>query len=56
MAFNLDNYETVEDRLKKFWSDNPNGRIETHVAKINDEGTMVIVKALIYKTLMMIKP
>jgi len=49
MAFNLDNYETVEDRLKKFWSDNPNGRIETHVAKINDEGTMVIVKALIYK-------
>lgn len=49
MAFNLDNYETVEDRLKRFWSDNPNGRIETHVAKINDEGTMVIVKALIYK-------
>jgi hypothetical protein len=49
MAFNLDNYETVEDRLKKFWSDNPNGRIETHVAKINDEGTMVIVKALVYK-------
>ena len=49
MAFNLDNYETVEDRLKKFWSDNPNGRIETHVAKTNDEGTMVIVKALVYK-------
>lgn len=49
MAFNLDNYETVEDRLKKFWSDYPNGRIETHVAKINDEGTMVIVKALVYK-------
>jgi hypothetical protein len=49
MAFNLDSYETVEDRLKKFWADNPNGRIETHVAKINDEGTMVIVKALVYK-------
>jgi hypothetical protein len=29
MAFNLDNYETVEDRLVRFWNDHPNGRIFT---------------------------
>ena len=23
--FNLENYETVEDRLKAYWSDNPEG-------------------------------
>ena len=26
--FNLDNYETVEERLKKFWKENPKARIE----------------------------
>ena len=30
--FNLENYETVEDRLKQYWKDNPNGRIWTEVA------------------------
>ena len=29
MAFNLEDYETVEERLAKFWNDNPDGRIET---------------------------
>ena len=30
-----DEYDQVEDRLKKFWKDNPNGRIETDIiAKI----------------------
>ena len=29
MAFNLEDYETVEERLSKFWKDNPDGRIET---------------------------
>ncbi len=27
--FNLDDYETVEERLTKFWKDHPEGRIET---------------------------
>ena len=27
--FNLDDYETVEERLVKFWKDHPEGRIET---------------------------
>ena len=25
--FNLDEYELVEDRLKAYWKDNPNGKI-----------------------------
>ena len=46
--FNLDNYELVEDRLKKFWKDNPNGRINTDVVDSSDDGTMVIVKAELF--------
>ena len=46
--FNLDNYETVEDRLKKYWEDNPQGRIWTDVAHITDDGTCVTIKAEIY--------
>ena len=46
--FNLDSYETVEDRLKKFWADNPNGRIETNVVHITDDGTCVTIKAEIF--------
>ena len=47
--FNLDNYETVEDRLKVFWKDNPNARISTDIAHITQEGTCVTIRAEIYK-------
>ena len=46
--FNLDNYELVEDRLKKFWKDNPKGRINTDVVASNEDGSMVIVKAELF--------
>lgn len=46
--FNLNEYEMVEDRLKKFWADNPNGRIETNVVHITDDGTCVTIKAEIF--------
>ena len=46
--FNLDNYETVEDRLKKYWEDNPTGRICTEVQHITDDGTCVTIRAEIY--------
>ncbi len=46
--FNPADYEMVEDRLAKFWKDNPNGRVYTEVVKTSDDGTMVIVKAYIY--------
>ena len=47
--FNLDNYETVEERLKKFWNDYPNGRIETEVIHITEDGTCVTIRSEIYK-------
>ena len=46
--FNPADYEMVEDRLAKFWKDNPNGRVYTEVVKTSDDGMMVIVKAYIY--------
>ena len=47
--FNLENYETVEERLKVFWKDNPKGRIFTEVVHETDDGSCVTIRAFIYK-------
>lgn len=49
--FNLENYETVADRLVKFWAEHPNGRIETRLVNGWAEGKMdqFIVHACIYR-------
>jgi len=46
--FNLEDYETVEERLTKFWKEHPDGRIATEIL----EHTLqrFIVKASIYRT------
>jgi hypothetical protein len=46
--FNLEDYETVEERLIKFWNDHPDGRIDTTLV----EHTLqrFIVRASIYRT------
>jgi hypothetical protein len=46
--FNLEDYETVEERLVKFWKDHPDGRIDTLLV----ESTLqrFIVKASVYRT------
>ena len=49
MAFDLNSYETVEDRLKKFWSEYPNGRIDTYIQNMADDGTWCVVGAHVYK-------
>ena len=54
--FNLNDYELVEDRLKKFWKDNPNGRVETEVVHITDDGSCVTVRALCYKDIEDVNP
>jgi|TARA_R100000084_G_C4647033_1_gene147370 hypothetical protein len=54
--FNLENYETVEDRLKLFWKDNPDGRIETDIVHITTDGTCVTIKAELYKDLTDARP
>ena len=46
--FNLDDYETVEERLVKFWKDHPDGRIETDL--IDGTNGRFIVKASIFRT------
>ena len=46
--FNLENYETVEDRLKQYWKDNPNGRIFTEVVHETDDGSCVTIRAFVY--------
>lgn len=48
MAFNLEDYETVEERLTKFWKENPDGRIETEL--IEATATRFIVIARIFRT------
>jgi len=48
MAFNLDNYETVEVRLEKFIKDWPDFRIDTELESFAND--RFIVKAYIYRT------
>ena len=46
--FNLENYETVEERLEKFHKDFPDFRIETQLVGHNDG--RFIVQAWLYRT------
>jgi hypothetical protein len=46
--FNLDDYETVEERLIKFWKEHPDGRIDTRLVEAS--ATRFIVQAYIYRT------
>ena len=46
--FNLDDYETVEERLVKFWKDHPDGQIHTKL--LENTASRFIVEASIYRT------
>lgn len=46
--FNLADYETVEERLIKFWKEHPDGRIDTEL--IEATPSRFIVRATIYRT------
>lgn len=46
--FNLDDYETVEERLIKYWKDNPNGRIFTRLLEFS--ASRFIVEAHVYRS------
>ena len=47
MGFNLDDYETVEERLVKFWKEHESGRIITTL--ISGTSSQFIVRAELYK-------
>jgi len=46
--FNLDDYETVEERLIKFWKEHPDGQIHTKL--VSSSSSQYIVEASIYRT------
>jgi hypothetical protein len=46
--FNLEDYETVEERLVKFWKEHPDGRIETLLVDATLQ--RFIVKASVFRT------
>jgi hypothetical protein len=51
MAFNLEDYETVEERLSKFWKDCPDGRIETErVVAVNAPSDEYVFVARLFRT------
>ena len=54
MSFNLSDYEMVEERLKKWWKDNPDGAIETDM--VVDNSNYCVFIARIYRTHADIKP
>jgi hypothetical protein len=47
MRFNLDNYETVESRLAKFWEQYPNGQVFTQIHHYDEN--RVVFRAEVYK-------
>ena len=46
--FNLQDYETVEERLTKFWKDHPDGQIHTEL--LDSTNSRFIVMARIFRT------
>lgn len=47
MAFNLADYETVADRLERFWADHPEGKVNTELVHYDDK--RFIVKAFVWR-------
>ena len=46
--FNLEDYETVEERLVKFWKEHPDGQIHTNIVEAT--ASRFIVLAQIFRT------
>jgi hypothetical protein len=49
MPFNLADYETVAERLERFWTDYPTGRVHTELVNGSHAGESVIMSASVYK-------
>ena len=57
-AFNLSDYETVDSRIKRFYNDNPTGRINTELVAAEGAvgATRWIVKASVWRSAESIDP
>lgn len=49
MAFDLNNYEPVEARIKRFWEQYPNGRIHTEIVERTEKD--IIIRCDVYRDL-----
>lgn len=47
-SFNLDDYEPVDQRIKKYIKNNPDARITTKL--IHDDGSRVVFQAFVFKS------
>tara|TARA_R100000008_G_scaffold67928_1_gene45063 strand:+ start:8053 stop:8583 length:531 start_codon:yes stop_codon:yes gene_type:complete len=47
--FKLEEYETVEERLHRFWEKYPKGRVQTDLVAKSDDFTQVIFKASVWR-------
>ena len=60
MSFNLDAYQTIDERIHLFWEKFPNGRISTDIIDIvrtdNGRPAQVIVKASVWRDIADIEP
>ena len=50
MAFDLSNYEPVEERIDRFYQDHPNGRILTEIEAERDDFKFVVFKASVFRS------
>lgn len=48
MKFNIDDYEPVEERIKRFYADHEDGRIITELLSSPNDIAIVVVKAAVY--------
>jgi hypothetical protein len=46
--FDLNNYETVEARLKRFWEDHPTGAVITDICGVTPDHKSVIIRAQVW--------
>ena len=47
-AFNPADYDTVHDRLKRFWGDHPDGAIITDMTSVTPDHKSVIIRAQVW--------
>jgi len=47
--FNLQDYETVEERLHRFWGKHPGGRVHTELVHRSDDLDQVVFRASIWR-------
>ncbi len=56
MNFNVNEYIDVNDRILRFWSEHPDGRIQTDLMSLPDDFTQCRYKASIYKDMKDVQP